>query len=68
MSHLPKYETTLVYDNISVATKKGNNDGTTAVAHKISPFLAATRFVLEKSTKHIVKMQSKIVTKFFLSE
>ena len=43
-----------VCDNSSVATKNGNNDGTIEFAHKISPFFAADRFVLEKITRQLV--------------
>ena len=31
-------------------TKNGNKEGTTAVAHKISPSLAAVKLVLENKT------------------
>ena len=31
-------------------TKNGNKEGTTAVAHKISPFLVAVKLVLENKT------------------
>ena len=52
---LPIKLTIFVCESKLVITKKGKRDGTTQVAHKISPFLAATRLVLEKTTRHIVK-------------
>ena len=44
-----------MWESNSVATKKGNKDGTIEFDHNISPFFAADRFVLENITRHIVK-------------
>ena len=51
-----------------MATKKGKRDGTTAVAHKINPFLAANKLLLENITKQIANKPNIIVIKFFLNE
>ena len=38
--------------NNSVATKNGNNEGTTEVAHKLSPDFTAGKFELENIRRH----------------
>ncbi len=35
----------------SVATKNGNREGTTEVAHRVKPFLTATRLLFLKIVK-----------------
>ena len=52
-----------MWDSNSVATKKGNNEGTIELAHKISPFLAADKLVLENITRqnrNSIKIDGKI--------
>ena len=51
--------------NSSVATKKGKRAGTTEVAHKISPFLAEAKLVLEKRIKPIQNKQKRRDSAFF---
>ena len=40
-------------------TKKGKSEGTTQVAHRVNPFVAAVRFDLEKTTKQIATTTKK---------
>ena len=49
-------------------TKNGNKEGTTAVAHKISPFLAAVKLVLENQTNPKQNKQKTIANPFLLME
>ena len=48
----------LVCESNSVATKKGNKDGTIEFAHKTSPLLAADKLLLENITRHPVNIIS----------
>lgn len=50
--NLPKIYGIFVCINNSVAIKKGNNDGTTDVAHNVNPVFAADKFVDENKTRH----------------
>ena len=52
-------------NNSSVATKKGNKDGTTDVAHSVKPFLTAIRLFFENSKRLNAKIK-KIIAKKFL--
>ena len=46
--------------------ENGNKEGTTELAHKTKPFLAAFKLELEKTTRHIVKKTNiKGKIKFF---
>ena len=45
--------------NISEATKKGNNDGTTTAAQRFRPFKADLAAVSVKRMRHAVKMIHK---------
>ena len=62
---LPKMFTMFVCIKSSVETKKGKSEGTTEVAHKVSPDFTAGRFDLEKISKHSVKPK-KISGRMFL--
>ena len=62
---LPKMFTIFVCIKSSVETKKGKREGTTDVAHKVSPDFTAGRLDLEKISKHRVKPK-KIIGKIFL--
>ena len=62
---LPKKFTIFVCNNSSVATKKGNKDGTTDVAHSVKPFLTAIRLFFENSKRLNAKIR-KIIAKKFL--
>lgn len=55
----------LVCINNSVATKNGNNEGTTEVAHKLSPDFTAGKLALENTRRPRVK-HKKIIGKKFL--
>ena len=57
--------TILVCKSKLLITKKGKREGTTHVAHKTSPFLAAVRFELENKTRPIVN-STRIIGKIFL--
>jgi len=60
----PKKSTTGVWLNKSVAIKKGKSDGTTELAHKLSPFFAAE--ILEVENKIRPKVNStNIIDKIF---
>ena len=61
---LPITLTTLVCESRLVITKKGKRDGTTQVAHSVSPFLVAVRLELENTTKQIVN-RTKVNGKIF---
>lgn len=50
----PKMLTIFVCIKSSVDTKNGKSEGTTEVAHKVSPDFTAGRLDLEKISKHIV--------------
>lgn len=52
---LPKMFTIFVCIKSSVETKNGNREGTTEVAHKVSPDFTAGRLDLENISKHMVK-------------
>jgi len=54
----------LVCINNSVATKNGNNEGTTEFAHNDRPDLTAGRLVFEKNSKQNVKSKNINVKKF----
>ena len=43
-----------VWERSSVATKKGNKDGTIEFAHKVKPFLAADKLLVENRIRQIV--------------
>lgn len=45
--------------NNSVATKKGNKEGTTEFAHKANPDFMAGRLLLEKNSKQKVKPKKR---------
>ena len=66
LKSLPRKCGIFVLESNSVATKKGNKDGTTEVPHKINPDFAATRLEEENITKHIVNSNIKIGIMFFL--
>lgn len=57
-----------VLHNNSVATKNGNRVGTTEFAHKIKPFLAASRFDAENKIRLRVNSKKSTVKKYFLIE
>ena len=43
-----------VFERSSVAIKKGRREGTTELAQRTSPLLAADRLLFEKNTKQMV--------------
>ena len=43
-----------VWERSSVATKKENKDGTIEFAHKVKPFLAADKLLVENRIRQIV--------------
>ena len=53
--------------NNSVATKNGNNDGTTEFAHRDRPDLTAGRFDLENNNKQKVKAKNNSAKKFLFN-
>jgi hypothetical protein len=55
-SIIPSCEITFVCINNSVATKKGNSEGTTEFAQSVSPDFIAGKFDLENNKRHIVKI------------
>lgn len=57
-----------VLHNNSVATKNGNRVGTTEFAHKIKPFLAASKLVAENKMRLKVNNKKRTVKKYFLIE
>lgn len=61
----PNIFTIFVCIKSSVETKKGKREGTTEVAHKVSPDFTAGRLDLENISKHIVK-HKKIIGNIFL--
>ena len=63
---LPKKGIKVVCKSNSVATKNGNREGTTDVAHNVKPFFIAGKLFLEKSNKHIVNKRNAIAKKFLL--
>ena len=67
LKNLPNMWAILVLESNSVAMKNGKREGTTDVAHKIRPDLAAVRLYVENITKEIVKSK-KIIGKicFFI--
>ena len=67
MKILPSKQGILVWESNSVATKNGNNDGTTAVAHKVNPIFAEAKLDDEKTTKNIVKSKNNIDNKLFFN-
>lgn len=64
--NLPKILTILVCIKSSVETKKGKREGTTELAHKVSPDLTAGRLDLEKTSKHKVNNRKTKGKKFLL--
>ena len=48
----------------SVATKNGNSEGTTEVAHRVNPFFIAGRLLPENSNRHIANNKKMIAKKF----
>lgn len=68
LNNLSKRKTILVCINKLVATKKGNNEGTTVVAHKVSPFLTAIKLVLVNISSKKEKDKKIKVKKFFLEK
>ena len=63
-NNFPISMTILVCKSKLLITKKGKREGTTHVAHKVSPFFVAVRFELENITKQIVN-STKIIGKIF---
>ncbi len=57
----------LVCIKSSVATKKGNKEGTTEVAHRLIPDLTAVKFALEKIKIEIVNSKNRSDTKFLFN-
>lgn len=64
LKSFPKIEIKFVWSINSVATKNGNRVGTTNFAHKVRPFLAAVKLLLEKIIREIVN-NNKIIVKIF---
>lgn len=54
----PKLLAKFVYDNNSVATKKGKRDGIIEFANRLSPVFAADKLVLENNTRKIVNIKN----------
>ena len=65
-SSLPKNDIIEVCSNSSVATKNGNRDGTTEVAHNVSPVFIAGRLFFENSRRHIANIRKMIAKRFLL--
>ena len=57
----------LVCIKSSVATKNGNKEGMTELAHKDKPDLTACKLDLENISKQMVNNKNKIGKKFFLN-
>lgn len=55
-----------VFINSSVATKKGNKEGTTEFAQRDNPFLTAGKFVFENNNKHKQNNRKHSARKFRL--
>ena len=51
----PRIFIILVWDKASVATKNGKSEGTTEVAHNVSPDFTAGKLVFENISKQKVK-------------
>ena len=51
----------------SVATKNGNKDGTTEVAHKIRPFFTAVKLFLENNKSETAKIRKTNAKKFLFN-
>ena len=63
---LPIIVITFVCNNSSVATKKGNNVGTTNFAQSVNPVLAADKLALENKSKVSINIIKVIENIFFL--
>ena len=66
-NNLPKILIILVCISNSVATKKGNKEGTTEVAHNCKPDFIAGRLLPEKINKQAVKAKKINAKKFRLT-
>ena len=58
LKNFPSKWAILVWASNSVATKKGKSEGTTEVAHRVNPVLAATKLDDENITKLNVKSKN----------
>ena len=66
LKNLPKIFTIFVFISNSVATKKGNKEGTTELAQSNNPFLTAGRFVFENNNKQKQNIKKHSAKKFLL--
>ena len=64
---MPNKFTMFVCSKSSVATKNGNKDGTTEVAHKIRPFFTAVKLFLENNKSETAKIRKTNAKKFLFN-
>ena len=57
-----------VLHNNSVATKNGKRVGTMEFAHKVKPFLAASKLLAENKIRVNVNNKNRTVKKYFFTE